>query len=111
MNLRVISWNIAGGHKVASLKHLDYQTENLKYFAEKLKEFAPDIVCLQETHTKDIKSSASTLSKMLKMEIVIDSINHPSHIRKGYKLGNAVLSNIKPVKIKDVYYPNPKGQL
>ena len=113
MNIRIASWNIAGGHKVASLEHFDYLPKDIPYFAEQLINLAPDVVCLQESHTKinGTDSNASDLAKFLGMEIVVNSPNSPSHIDSEYLLGNAIVSKLKPKTVIEKYYPDPKEQL
>ncbi|MDO8655329.1 MAG: endonuclease/exonuclease/phosphatase family protein, partial [bacterium] len=51
--MKVVSWNIAGGHiftgKIADAS--SYEEENLEYFIDILRERNADIVLLQESHT------------------------------------------------------------
>ncbi len=111
MNIKVVSWNIAGGHKIASLKNFDYQEEDIEYFSDQIKKFIPDIVCLQEVHTNPDKSNAEDLENLLGIKLLINSENSPSHIEDSFKLGNSVLSNLIPLNIEEAFLPDPEGDL
>lgn len=111
MKVKVVSWNIAGGHTIASLEQFNYEDRDLDYFSNEIKKFGPDIVCLQETHTGKNESSASELSNLLGLDVLVNSANSNSHIEKDMMLGNTILSNLKPVSTKEVYLPDPIGDL
>lgn len=109
MKIKVASWNIAGGHKIASLKRFDYQKDDISYFSEQLSKFSPDIVCLQESHTSkdDNDSNASQIASALGLSVIVNSPNSPSHIDPGYLLSNAILSHFAPIDIVEKQYPDP----
>lgn len=111
MNLKIVSWNIAGGHKAASLDHFDYQGEELEYFAGEISKLTPNIICLQEAHTKGSKSNATDLSELLDIEVIVNSVNSPSHIQRGYSLSNTIFSSLKHISVEENFYPDPKGEL
>lgn len=113
MKVKLVSWNIAGGHPIASLKHLDYSLENLDYFIEELRKADADIVCLQESHTPDdgSESNAQHVANALGYPYVFNSISSASHIEKGYKLSNSILSKLPISSEKQVPYPNPNKPL
>lgn len=93
--MKIVSWNIAGGRKIKTLKSFDYGDEDLEYFANKLKDVNADVVCLQETHTNSKQSVAKELAKKLKMNYIFDSPASASHIDKDFLLGNSIISNFQ----------------
>ncbi len=112
-NLKIISWNIAGGYPTASLKHFDYEPENIGYFAEQIKHISPDIVCLQESHTSldGKRSIAHELGIMLNMPFILNSPASPSHINSAYQLGTAIISKNEFINSKVHWYPDPQMEL
>ncbi len=90
--MRIASWNIAGGHTVRSLDAYDYNAESLSYFTDQLQQLDPDVICLQETHSKDGASSAATIAKTLGSYTVINNPLSQSHIDSGSRLGIAMLA-------------------
>lgn len=113
MNIKIASWNIAGGREISSLSTFDYKEENIDYFYSKLFEISPDIVCLQESHYKNIDKSsfAKKLSDLLDMNLIVESINSPSHIDKDYSLSNAIISSNNVISVKEEYFPDPSVPL
>lgn len=113
MNLRIISWNIAGGHPINSLDHLDYSPEDLNYFIEQVRALNPDIICLQESHTpkEDGVSNASQIAQALNMPHVFNSPASISHVDPKHQLSTAIVSNIPFQDTKSAFFPNPDTQL
>lgn len=109
--MKIVSWNIAGGRKINTLKHFDYGEEDLGYFADKLNSVGADVVCLQETHTDSTRSVAKELAKMLKMDYVFDSPASISHIDKNSFLGNSILSKFHIDNPRTTIYPYPDFEL
>lgn len=109
--MKIASWNIAGGHTVASHEHFDYWPEDLAYFVEQLKKLDPDVVCLQETHTSHSRSIAREIAGFLGQYQVFDSEMSPSHIDPSYRLGMAILSRIGMRSEKLSVYPDPDFEL
>lgn len=105
--LKIATWNIAGGQKVASLDRFDYEGEDIGYFVNMLARIAPDIVCLQETHTSKLRILAAEIAEQLGMRYVYNAPISPSHLNPEYQLGTAVLSNIQLEPLKEVTYPYP----
>lgn len=110
-SLRIVSWNIAGGHTVNSLAQFDYHDEDLDYFASQIEPLNPDIVCLQEIHINHERSTANELAAKLGLSYVYDVDVSPSHIDKNYRLGNAIISRHPLKHVTDAYYPFPEFQL
>jgi len=105
--LKVISWNIAGGHTIKSLDMFDYEKENLSYFADMIRKYAPDVICLQETHSNESRSIASELAKLLHYEFVYENAASPSHIDESFMLGQAIISRIPLKNMRTIVYPYP----
>lgn len=106
--LKIVSWNIAGGRKDKSSAHFDYEeNEDLEYFASEIKKFNPDIVCLQETHTNNNRSIAQDIATQLSIPYVFNSPASPSHIDPDYQLGNAILSKLLFEETTLTFYPDP----
>lgn len=113
MNISVASWNIAGGHTVASNAQHDYNPEELGYFIGVLGELAPDVICLQEVHTspdgKD--SNAQEIAGALGMHHVFNSPASVSHVDAAYRLGTAIISRLSCRDTKTIIYPKPGAEL
>lgn len=109
--LKIASWNIAGGRTVRSLEHLDYETENLEYFADILRDVSPDILCLQEVHTNDDRSTARDLAGLLGYSHVYEDRLSPSHIDSNYEMGLAILSRQPLETPVNRLFPNPGYEL
>jgi len=112
-SLKVVTWNIAGGHTIASLDHFDYEDENIQYFIDQLKNINPDIICLQEVHTAvdGSVSNAATIAQALGFKYVFNSPASPSHIADGYKLGTAIFSRENWVDVKEIALADPETEL
>ena len=111
--MKIVSWNIAGAHPIASLKHLDYLPEDVGYFITEIEKVNPDVVCLQESHTKDdgSKSNAHEIAKALGYEYVFNSPASKSHVEEGFQLSTAILSKEPFRDSKVEFFPNPSEQL
>lgn len=105
MNIIVVSWNIAGGQKIDRKKK---GFEDTDYFVQQLRSVKPDIVCLQETHTKKFGNMAKELAKKLSLRYVYNTPVSPSHINPNYQLGAAIISAFPFLKTKTVLYHNPQ---
>lgn len=109
--MKIVSWNIAGGRKINSSKEFDYQKEDIQYFINILKKQNPDIVCLQETHTSSKYIMSKIIADALKMEYVVDSLTHPSHIDSKSRIGNSIISKFPLKENKEYRYMYPKFAL
>jgi endonuclease/exonuclease/phosphatase family metal-dependent hydrolase len=110
-SLRVATWNIGGAHTVYSSNIFDYDQEDLAYFAEQLKKLNLDVICLQESHTNSKRVTSKLLAEMLGLPFVFDSPRSPSHISKGYKLANAIISRHPIEDTKHILLPQPPFEL
>jgi exonuclease III len=109
--LRIASWNVAGGKTINSLKRFDFASTDIGYFTNELKQARPDIICLQEIHTKDGEVQAQIFAEQLGMPYVFNTANSPSHIDPDYQLGNAILSRHAFTVAQDTKFPNPSFEL
>lgn len=111
--MKVVSWNIAGGHiflgGVEDVR--SYEEEDLSYFIDRLRETDADIICLQETHTPTDNSHhhAQIIARDLEYK---NFINHPytdreSHIKEGNYSSLSTLSR-HPIQSSRFHaLPNP----
>lgn len=113
MNLKIATWNIAGGHPSSSLEHFAYSPEDLDYFISELRKVDPDIICLQETHTPNDRnpSDAQKIADTLSYPYVYNSPASASHINKECRLGNAIVSKRPFGQTDTVFLPNPETPL
>lgn len=113
MNVRIASWNIAGGHPIRSLNHLDYSPEDLDYFIEHIRALNPDSVCLQESHTPktDGQSNADRIAQALNIPHVFNSPASISHIDSQHQLSTAIMSKTPFQHTHSAFFPNPDTRL
>jgi endonuclease/exonuclease/phosphatase family metal-dependent hydrolase len=115
-SLRIVTWNIAGGHKSKSNQRFDYEKdEDALYFVNELQLINPDIICLQESHWHPDKSLSIRLARSLGYEYVYETVNSPSGIDPKYKESMAIISRHKlentsattlPYPAFEMYLPN-----
>jgi endonuclease/exonuclease/phosphatase (EEP) superfamily protein YafD len=108
--LKTIQWNIGGGKLLregANPARLSSYTEDgLKSIIDLIGQEEPDIVTLQETHDCDELCQPEAIADELGYEWVNDSWNE-SHIEKGQKLGQAILSKLPILNHKAELFVNP----
>lgn len=112
--MKVVSWNIAGGHQLTSnvKDAIGYEKENLDYFIQRLAEINPNIICLQEAHiSKDKKINQSALIAKALGQTFFAA--HPyeggdSHIKPNNLLSLGTISEF-PITSNQYYKPpNPR---
>jgi endonuclease/exonuclease/phosphatase family metal-dependent hydrolase len=113
VNIKIASWNIAGGFPLGTLKQFDYSAKDISYFIEQLRLVNADVVCLQEAHTPDdeTRSNAQEIADELGYPYVFNSVSSPSHIEKGNMLSTAILSKLPLSDERCVFYPDPSEPL
>jgi len=112
--MKIVSWNIAGGHLLTpKVKDaMGYHEENLDYFIQQLKKVGPDIICLQETHI-------STNGKINQTKEIAEAFGYQyfsthiykgkeSHIKPGHFLSLGTISKFPIVSNEYFNPPNPK---
>ncbi len=110
-NIKVVSWNIAGGRQIKSDQRFDYHEEDLVYFADQIKVLEPDVIFLQEVHFSEDFSTSNLIARKLNMDNVYDHELSPSHIDKDYKLGNSIITKAKADSESKDLYPYPDFDL
>lgn len=122
MNIRALQWNIGGGLMRSPdsdpTNPLSYTLDGLEQIIEKIREYNPDIITLQETHTDSTRSQARVMAEVLGFSFVAEDVYDKSHLQEGQGLGQAILSKypIKDHTFVKFHNPNmkttsPSGQL
>jgi endonuclease/exonuclease/phosphatase family metal-dependent hydrolase len=112
MRIKTLQWNI-GGAKIRE-KNLDQLSENsytkdgFDYVIAAIKELDPDIITLQETHAKGNSIQAAKIAKTLGYQTYVNDIYADSHIEKGQKLGQAIISKFPSKKHSFSLFNIPK---
>jgi endonuclease/exonuclease/phosphatase family metal-dependent hydrolase len=96
MQLKSIQWNIGGG-KIRKTKSVasdpsSYAIEGMDYVIQKIVDANPDIVSLQETHTKGDYSQVELIAKALGYKYWVNDAYADSHVSEGFKLGQGIIS-------------------
>jgi endonuclease/exonuclease/phosphatase family metal-dependent hydrolase len=112
MVMKVLSWNIAGGHTITGAveESLNYNTEDLPYFEQQIKQLNPDVVGLQEVHTPDkddTQTQAGILAKAVGYKYFENQPYGKSHIKDGNKISLAMLSKYPIINSFFHQLPNP----
>lgn len=105
--MKVATWNIAGGRKINSKDHFDYQKSDLTYFIDRLRDIDADVVCLQEVEFDANNSGANIIATALEMPYIFETKMHVSHIDPSKHISIAILSKNKPDKTFAVQQPYP----
>lgn len=117
MKMTTLQWNIGGGHARASQSDptdfLSYvhANENLEMIANVILEAKPDVVTLQETHADGSRVQAEVLAKMVGLNYWVNDVNDDSHLEKGQKLGQAILSRFPIIERTFHFLLNPKLEM
>ncbi len=107
--VRLVSWNIGGGF-ISTDDHEFYKTPDIVYFADALKEVAPDIVCLQEAHVSGLLDQPAWIADRLGLYSVSHTYDD-SHLHPGCGLVAAILSRWALTLPEFVTLPNPRLKL
>jgi len=110
-SLKIATWNIGGAHTINSNSMFDYDKENLSYFADILRPLDLDVICLQESHTKEGSIVSKRLAEMLGLPFVFDSPRSPSHIDESYQLADAIISRYPIEDTQHILLPQPPFEL
>ncbi len=114
MRIRTLQWNIGGGLMRSPdsdpMSPLSYAIDGLDMIIEKMSEYNPDIITLQETHTDKARSQARVIAEALGALYIVEDIYDQSHLQEGQGLGQAVLARypIKDHAFVQFYNPNMK---
>jgi len=112
MRIKTIQWNIGGGKIRESssdpLSDDSYNIDGLSYIEQIIKKHNPDIIFLQETHQGEDPNQAKELSVSLGLKHYFNDIYDKSHLEKGQKLGQAIISRFPIENHKFEFFLNPK---
>jgi hypothetical protein len=112
VDMRVVTWNIAGGRTIRSNRQFDYEAaEDSGYFIGQLQKLDADILCLQEAHGNDNYSLACVIADALHLPYVYEVPTCPSHIDPRYFLYSAILAKRPFVNPRSTLLPHPPFQL
>lgn len=120
MNLITVQWNIGGGkiRKSDSDPTMDfgnhsssYDIEGLDYVIEKLKEYNPDIIMLQETHASNDYIQAKKISEKLGLQYWTNDKYSDSHIENGQGLCQSIISRYPISNHSFEFFKNPNFQV
>lgn len=110
--MRLMQWNIGGGrirdHDANPLDVSSYATESLDYLAQIAVAYSPDVITLQETHqSPDGYNQAHALADAIGFEYWKNDTHDESHIEKGQKFGQAIISRFAITNHAFQRLPNP----
>lgn len=107
--MKIATWNIGGGY-ISQNQNLVFETEDISYFADELKNIQPDVVCLQEAHISESTNQPQTIADALDFKYVLVHPISDSHLKDGERLSVAIIS--KYSIISSIFYllPNPNLQ-
>lgn len=112
MKIKTMQWNIGGGwirnEEDPSDQPSSYSIENLDYIIEKISEFKPDIITLQETHANGSQNQTEDIAKTLDYQYFVNDVYDKSHIDENFGLGAAIISRFKILEHDFRFYYNPK---
>lgn len=117
MEIKTLQWNIGA----ARLRDQDANPtafdsyargrEDIHVIADVIKEQAPDLVTLQETHADSSRVQAQALSELTGLNYWVNDEYDDSHLKHGQRLGQAVLSHFPIVSHRFDFFINPKLEM
>jgi endonuclease/exonuclease/phosphatase family metal-dependent hydrolase len=89
--------------------HQLHGSAQLDYHVSRVREWSPDVLCLQEAHeyVDGSKGQAETLAEAVGYKDVHTVAISPSHLAPGAELSLSVLSNFKIANPRYTQFPNP----
>jgi len=115
MLLKTVQWNIGGGkiREEASDATSDesYKRDGIEYIIDTLKTLSPNIITLQETHASENEVQAQIIAEALGLPFYINDDYDDSHVEKGQRLGQAIISSFPISKHSFELFLNPKYRL
>jgi len=115
MIVRTLQWNI-GGAKIREadsdkVSEGSYVNDGLHYVVRTIADMGPDIVTLQEVHGNDVQNQAEYITDECGLKYVAYDSYDASHIEKGQRLGQAVISRFPIVSHDFSLFVNPKFEI
>ncbi|OGG41152.1 hypothetical protein A2118_03720 [Candidatus Kaiserbacteria bacterium GWA2_50_9] len=115
MLLKTVQWNISGGkiRDEASDATSDesYKRDGIEYIIDTLKTLSPNIITLQETHANRNGVQAQIIAEVLGLPFYINDNYDDSHVEKGQRLGQAIISSFPISNHSFELFLNPKYRL
>lgn len=105
--LTVGTWNIGGG--ILGDSHQLHGTSQLNYHITKIREWAPDVLCLQEAHEflDDDTGQAEILASAAGYKHIHTVPISPSHLDPKAQLSLSVMSSFEITNPRYTKFPNP----
>lgn len=105
--MKIISWNVAGFRREVSKDTWDYTDFDYDYFLKIVKQYDPDVVCLQETLFYGEVDQVSEFAKLLNHSFISSKVS-PDHTKDGAFLGMGIVSkhDINSFKKETLPYPS-----
>jgi endonuclease/exonuclease/phosphatase (EEP) superfamily protein YafD len=95
MLLKTLQWNIGGGQirkpDDDPMASLAYCNEDFDAILKTIKQYDPDIITLQESHTDANGSQAQIISREMGFPYFANDVYAPSHLKDGQGLSQAVI--------------------
>jgi endonuclease/exonuclease/phosphatase family metal-dependent hydrolase len=111
MQITTVQWNVGGGKILKPNFDPPSYTENgLGHIVEFLKSTNADLITLQEVHKNDNLDQARYFAEQLGMKYYVSDFYDDSHIEKGQKLGQAIISKFPISDTEFQFFVNPNKE-
>jgi endonuclease/exonuclease/phosphatase family metal-dependent hydrolase len=116
MKIKTIQWNIGGGRIRTAEGELPgdfeaYDRDGMKYIADTLRRYGPDIVFLQETHENGSTHQVRELAEALGYGFFFNDVYAESHIEEEQGLGQGIISRFPIDGHEFEFFKNPKLEM
>ena len=112
MDIKTLQWNIGGGKVRAEgtdpLTSESYCEDGIGEIIDMLLQERPDIVTLQETHESEDIRQAEIIAAEADYNFWVNDTYDESHIQRGQRLGQAVLSRFPLTAHQFITFTNPR---
>lgn len=110
--IKTVQWNIGGG-KICNQDDnpqdtLAYCHDGFNVITEKLQSLKPDIITIQEGHMDEKGSQIEEIAELLGLKYFVEDPYADSHIEKGKRLSQAIISRFPILNHKFTLFLNPK---
>lgn len=110
--IKTIQWNIGGGktrdEDSDPTDQLSYIVDSLDSIVETLAKYEPDVVTLQECHSDEESDQVERIAKGIGLEYYVSDVYDDSHLEKGKKLTQGIISRFSLSDHRFEYFLNPK---
>ncbi|MFA6050321.1 MAG: endonuclease/exonuclease/phosphatase family protein [Candidatus Paceibacterota bacterium] len=116
-NIKVLQWNIGGGkirdinddpEKTVGAKKNSYSKDDLDYVIDKIREYSPDIITLVEVHANETIRQVEVIAKTLGYGYWVEDEYCDSHVEKGQRLCQSIISKFPLSNHSFKFFYNPK---